>query len=312
MSVRIGIGLGRFPFDDVGDFRRWLAACEDSPIDSVWQSDQLVASTPTMEPMTFLSVVAGATRRHKIGTNAIVLGHRDPVVLARECATLDHLSEGRLLPVVGVGRADSPVWKATGRSPKARGARANEALEIMTRLWAGERVDFEGDHFRVEGAICRPVPVQKPLPLWIGGSSAAAIERTVRYGTGWIGGLQTPESAKATVAAIREETRRQGRPIPEDHYGATLLFELTDGAGRGAGGSRGDGAPERLRALAVSGDAGAVLERIEGYVEAGITKFVAIPIASDAEDFARQTRRLADEVVPRAAMLEPPTVRPAR
>jgi probable F420-dependent oxidoreductase len=304
MAVRIGVGLGRFPFDDVAAFRRWLAACEDSPIDSIWQSDQLVAAAPTMEPMTFLSVVAGATGRLKIGTNAIVLGHRDPVVLARQCATLDHLSEGRLLPVVGVGRADSPVWKATGRSPRARGARANEALEIMTRLWAGERVDFEGEHFRVEGAICRPVPVQKPLPLWIGGSSAAAIERTVRYGTGWIGGLQTPESAKATVAAIREEAERQRRPIPGDHYGATLLYELIDGSERAAAD---DPAADRLRALAASGDAEAVLERIAGYVEAGITKFVAIPIARDERDFVRQTRRLAEEVVPRAAKLEAPT-----
>lgn len=300
MGVRIGIGLGRFPFDDIARFRSWLAECEDSPIDSIWQSDQLVATTPTMEPMTFLSVVAGATRRLKIGTNAIVIGHRDPIVLARECATLDALSEGRLLPVFGVGRANSPVWKATGQSPNRRGARANEALEIMTRLWAGERVDFEGDHYRIEGALCLPLPVQKPLPLWIGGSSAAAIERTVRYGTGWIGGLQTPETSKETVIAIRAEAKRQGRPIPEDHYGATLLFELRDKAD--PPGEAGDGL-DRLRALAVSGDADAVVDRISDFVGAGITKFVAIPVARDEADFLQQTRRLAEEVVPRAMRL---------
>jgi len=300
MSVRMGVGMGRFPFDDIGNFRHWLAECEDSRIDSIWQSDQLVATTPMMEPMTFLSVVAGATRRLKIGTNAIVLGHRDPVVLARECATLDALSEGRLLPVFGVGRANSPVWKAMGQSPKGRGARANEVLEIMTRLWAGERVDFEGDHFHIEGATCLPLPVQKPLPLWIGGSSAAAIERTVRYGTGWIGGLQTPETSKTTVAAIRAEARRQGRPIPEDHYGATLLFDLRDSADDV---SESNDGLDRLRALAVSGDADDVLERIADFVRGGITKFVAIPVARDEADFIRQTRRLAEEVLPRAGQL---------
>ena len=118
MAVRIGVGLGLggFPFESIGDFRRWLDVCEDSEIDSIWQSDRVVSREPAFEPMTLLSVVAGATRRLKFGTNAVVLPFRDPVTFARQCATLDTLSDGRFLPTVGVGRGDAPEWEATGRS----------------------------------------------------------------------------------------------------------------------------------------------------------------------------------------------------
>ena len=123
MSVRIGVGLGLggFPFETIRDVRRWLDACEDSSIDSIWQSDRVISRDPALEPMTLLSVIAGATHRLKFGTNAVVLPFRDPVTFARECATLDYLSDGRLLPTVAVGRGDGPEWGATGRSPKGRG-----------------------------------------------------------------------------------------------------------------------------------------------------------------------------------------------
>jgi len=118
MAVRIGMGLGRFAFESASDFRAWLDLCEDSAIDSIWQSDQVVSRQSALEPMTLLSIVAGATQRLKFGTNAIVLPFRDPITFARQCATLDHLSEGRFLPAVAIGRAEAPEWEATGRSPK--------------------------------------------------------------------------------------------------------------------------------------------------------------------------------------------------
>ena len=165
MAVRIGVGLGLggFPFETIDDFRRWLDVCEDSPIDSIWQSDRVVSREPAFEPMTLLSVIAGATRRLKFGTNAVVLPFRDPVTFARQCATLDTLSDGRFLPTVGVGRGDAPEWEATGRSSAGRGKKMDEALEVMTRLWTGENVDFEGEHYSLKGATINPRPQQQPL-----------------------------------------------------------------------------------------------------------------------------------------------------
>jgi len=304
MGVRIGIGVGRFVFDDVSGFRSWIDLCEGSAIDSIWQSDRVVSNEAFHEPLALLAVVAGATRRLKIGMNAVVLGFRDPVTFARQCASIDHLSEGRLLPVVGVGNAGLDAWKATGRSPAGRGARANEALEVITRLWAEEKVGFAGESIRVEDLTISPRPVQQPLPLWIGGSSRAAILRTVRYGNGWLAGLQDVEGAVETAAAIRAEGEAQGRPIPDDHYGATVLYriETADEAARKSEASA--AAPLRAPSqLVVTGPAETLVERFAAYARGGITKFVAIPVARDQRDVMEQTRRLAEHVVPEAMQL---------
>jgi len=310
MTVRIGVGLGLggFPFETIDEFRSWLDVCEDSKIDSIWHSDRVVSRDPALEPMTLLSVIAGATRRLKFGTNAVVLPFRDPVTFARQCATLDHLSDGRFLPTVGVGRGDAPEWEATGRSSAGRGKRCDEALEVMTRLWTGENVDFEGEHYSLKGATINPRPKQQPLPLWLGGSSKAAIRRTARFGHGWLAPLQTPEEAGVTVAAIREESQAAGRPIPDDHYGATILFRIGDSEasapfGAEDAGSK-DPAAQQMRArvarIQAIGEAGTVLERVREFCANGVTKFIAIPLAKSADDMIEQCRRLSAEVIPHA------------
>lgn len=301
MSIKIGVGFGSFPFASIKLFRNWLDRCEEGGIDSIWQSDRILSKQAFHEPLTLLSVVAGATERLKIGMNAVVLGFRDPVTFARQCASLDVLSEGRLLPVVGVGRGDSPEWARTGRSAKARGARANEALEIITRLWREESVTFEGEHYQVRDATITPRPVQSPLPIWIGGSSPAAIRRTVRFGSGWLAPLEGPEEAGKTVEAIKTEARDQGREIPDDHYGASILFRLDAGKPGKTTDDFGADQPaairERLAKVTVVGDAEAFLARVAEYNAVGIDKFVAIPMVQNESEFVEQTRLLDREVI---------------
>jgi probable F420-dependent oxidoreductase len=300
MAVRIGIGSGRFPFESVGEFRAWLDLCENSAIDSIWQSDRVVSKEPALEPMTLLSIVAGATERLKFGTNAVVLPFRDPITFARQCATLDYMSEGRLLPTVAIGRGDAPEWEATGRSPKGRGARADEALEVVTRLWESESADFDGQFFSLKGATITPRPKQNPLPLWLGGASKAAIRRTARFGSGWLAPLQTPEETGATVEAIRAESRRIGRPIPDDHYGATILFRIANSPNPPERSDSSRTTPTRLDRIQAIGDAGSVLSLLREFRAVGVTKFIAIPIARNGSDMMEQTRRLNEEVLPHA------------
>lgn len=302
MSVRIGVGLGLggFPFESIKAFRRWLDVCEDSSIDSIWQSDRVVSREAALEPMALLSVVAGATRRLKFGTNAVVLPFRDPITFARQCATLDFLSDGRFLPAVAIGRGDAPEWEATGRSPKGRGKRADEALAVITRLWAEESVDFEGEFFSLKGATISPRPKQQPLPLWLGGSSPAAVRRTARFGNGWLAPLQSPTEAAETVAEIRKEGERIGKPIPDDHYGATILFRIGDKAESAAPKNAPPAMRERLAAVQAVGDAGTVLDRIREFQKGGVTKFIAIPLAKSAEDMVQQCQLLDREVLPHA------------
>jgi hypothetical protein len=103
MKRRIGLGLANFPFSDARAFWRWVERCEDSTVDSIWQTDRLVSPVAQLESMTTMAALAGATRRLKFGMNVTVVAFRDPLVLARECATIDFLSNGRLLPAFGVG-----------------------------------------------------------------------------------------------------------------------------------------------------------------------------------------------------------------
>ena len=303
MAVRIGIGLGRFTFESASDFRAWLDLCEDSAIDSVWQSDQVVSRQSALEPMTLLSIVAGATRRLKLGTNAIVLPFRDPITFARQCATLDHLSEGRFLPAVAIGRAEAPEWEATGRSPKGRGARADEALEVITRLWKSEGANFEGEFFSLKNATITPRPKQDPLPLWLGGASKAAIRRTARFGSGWLAPLQTPAETAETVRAIRDESQRIGRPIPDDHYGATILYRI-GAPSEHPPASNAKGRPvspsDRIERIQAIGDGVRVLSLIREFREIGVSKFIAIPLVRNRTEIMEQTRLLNEEVLPYA------------
>lgn len=300
MSVRIGLGIATQPFSGPRALFRWADLCEESQIDSIWQSDRLVSAEPYLEAMSAMAALAGATSRVKFGMNAVVLPTRDPLVLAKQCATIDYLSGGRLLPVFGVGNANAPEWQATGRAPQGRGQRADEALELLQRLWTGDVVDFAGEHFAYRGAQISPAPVQQPLPLWIGGHSKAAIRRTARVGTGWLGGLQDPAQVGPVVAAIKQEAARLDRRIADDHFGATFPFRIGSLEDASASGfARGlERAGVDMRAWLAVGKPAEVIERCQQYRRAGVHKFVLIALAGGDDDLMDQTRRLAEEVLP--------------
>jgi probable F420-dependent oxidoreductase len=302
MKVRVGLGIANFPFSDARAFWRWIARCEESTVDSIWQTDRLVTPVPQLESMTTMAALAGATRRLKFGMNVTVVAYRDPLVLARECATIDYLSNGRLLPAFGVGPDIAPEWQATGRSPAGRGKQCDEALTIMARLWSGERVTFEGEHYRYRDVQIAPLPVQQPLPLWIGGRSAAAIKRTARLGTGWLGGVESPEQVAPVVAAIRTESATAGRPIDDDHYGAAFGYRfgrweepIVERTARVVAALAQSTDPARHVAV---GGAREILDRIDEFVKTGVSKFVLRPIARGDDDMMAQTERLIAEVLP--------------
>jgi probable F420-dependent oxidoreductase len=290
-----------FPFSGAEAYWRWVDFCEESGVDSIWQTDRLISAEPYLETLSTLAALAGRTRRLKFGMNVLSLAQRDPVLVAKQCATIDMLSGGRLLPAFGVGSDRSLEWEAMGLDARTRGARTDEALEIIRRLWAEDRVDFEGRHYRLTGATISPKPVQPDLPMWIGGSSPAAIRRTARFGTGWQGGAEPPAKTAEVVAGIKAALKETGRAIDEDHYGAGFPFRF---------GSERDPevAPtlELFRKLGLAdplgyfaiGDAGTILDRIAAYIDAGISKFILRPLGEGDADLMAQTRWLVAEVLP--------------
>ena len=180
-----------------------------------------------------MAALAGATKRLKFGMNVVSLGLRDPLLLAKQCATIDMLSNGRLLPGVGIGSIRAADWKATGADTAGRGRRSNEALEIIARLWVEDSVDFAGEFYRYENAMISPKPVQAQLPMWLGGATKPAIRRTARFGTGWQAGRETPAEVAPVLESIKAAVAAAGRSIDEDHCvsACTVLFWRDDDPG---------------------------------------------------------------------------------
>ena len=304
MSVAVGLGLMEFPFVDAAGYWRWVDLCEAGGIDSLWQTDRVVSRAPILECMTAMAALAGRTRRLKLGMNVVSLALRDPVLVAKQCATIDVLSEGRLLPGFGVGSPLAPEWAALGLDTHTRGSRTDEGLEIVRRLWREDRVSFHGAHYHLSYATITPKPVQPDLPMWIGGASGPAIRRTARVGTGWMGGPETPAEAARVVAAVRAATAEAGRSIDDDHYGTGFPFyfgRASDPAVQQAMDAYKTRTGRDPQAYFAIGDAEAIFTRIGEYVAAGVSKFVLRPVGAGEAEVLAQTKRLIEQLLPLVA-----------
>ena len=308
MSIGAGIGIANFTFDDARGFWQWVDLCDSGGVDSIWQSDRIIGADDNLECMSVMAALAGRTRKVKFGMNVASLGLRDPVIMAKACATIDVLSEGRLLPAFGVGSAVSKDYVATGTPTRGRGERAAEGLEILTRLWTEDKVTYAGKHYQLTEATIAPKPVQKPMPLWVGGSAQQAIERTARWGTGWQAGIESADDVRPVIAAIKTRAEELGRPMDPDHFGAGFGFrfgsadepivarynqQLTARLGKAATG------------FTAVGDAAEMMRLAREFLDAGVRKFILRPIASGTADMLNQTKLMIEHLVPEIDALNP-------
>lgn len=302
MKVRIGIALGQWPRKEIQpeaifDF---IDACEALDVDSLWLSDRLVSSALSFEPVAFLSYVAGRLKKMKLGTSTLVLPTRNPIVLAKELATLDFLSRGRLFPAFGLGGDESKDLQAIGVNRKERAARADEMIVFMRRLWTEENVTFEGKFYSVQNATITPRPWQKNgLPIWIGGRSQAAMRRTGRLGDGWLVSSIAPQEVEAGIKTIRAYAADAGRQVPEDHYGVLIPFYFAASGEKAfeiAGQSIRARADMPIGEFTAFGDPDRVRAKVQAYIAAGATKFVLRP-CGPFESWRGQIEMLAREVI---------------
>ncbi|MBI4202120.1 MAG: LLM class flavin-dependent oxidoreductase [Chloroflexi bacterium] len=303
MKLRIGIGMGTWPFPErrASAFHDFIARCEDIGVDSLWFSDRVVGPQGVLEPVVAMAALAAVSKRMKFGVSAITLALRHPVVLAKELATLDFLSNGRTLLVAGLGQEDPAEYDAVGVSKAQRAGRTEEAIQAMRLLWSQERASFQGRYYRFQDVAIAPRPVQQPgPPIWIGGRSDAALRRTGRLGDGWLPSAVTAGEAGAGVEAIRRYAAEAGREVPEDHYGVYLTCAISDTRQeaerllpQAAGARRQDVPPSAYTAVGTAED---IIARVNQYGAVGVTKFVLRP-ACPPELWVSQVERLAREVI---------------
>ena len=165
------------------------------------------------EPLTLLSWVAALTSKIELVPSVIILPLRQTVLVAKQAAELDLLSEGRLRLGVGVGRSPEE-YAALGQDYRTRGRRCDEQIELLRLLWTQDEVTFEGQWDHVEGAGIDPLPVQRPIPIWVGpgggGQAPAVLRRVGRLADGWFA-IIPREAMPAASASIAEEAEAAGR-----------------------------------------------------------------------------------------------------
>src|ERR1051325_9668448 len=312
MKVPIGIAFGQWPLKKIApeSIVDLIDHCETLDLDSIWLSDRLVSERPLREPVTFLSHIAGGLRKMKLGTSTLVLPTRNPVVLAKELATLDFLSQGRLFPAFGLGGDDSKDLQAIGVNRKERAARADEMIALMRRLWTEENVTFDGHFHSVQDITITPRPWEKNgLPIWIGGRSQAAMRPTGRLGDGWLVSSVSPAEVGAGIQAIHRYAHDAGRRIPEDHYGVLIPFFFAasfEKAHALAGESIRPRPDMPLSEFVAFGDREQVRAKIRDYIANGASKFVRRPCGPLA-GWREQIKILAREVI---EALKPPADSP--
>ena len=272
MKIRIGVGAAGASStpEALGEL---VGAIDDLGFDSLWLSEVLTG--PVIDPLVGLAWAASSHQRLKIGTTMLLPG-RNVLRLAKQLATLDVLSRGRLLVTLVPGLTYTPETEAIGVEPRRRGAFIDEALPLLRRLWAGETVTHDSPTVHLREVTLRPLPVQQPLEVWLGGTAPAALERCGRLSDGWLPSLCTPEEAAAGRVVIDEAAARAGRSISPEHFGMSIGYatEPIDPATARTLAAR------RPRALELTPvGLPAVRDRIEQFVAVGFSKFVLRPIA---------------------------------
>ncbi|PWU24148.1 MAG: LLM class F420-dependent oxidoreductase [Candidatus Rokuibacteriota bacterium] len=216
---------------------------ERREIDSLWVSDHVVIprvttgygrggsfphppDRPYLEPVAVLAAAAVVTTRPRLGSSVFILGHRHPVVMAKMLASIDALSNGRLICGVGVG-----WWKEEleilGVPFHARGRQADETLRVFKELWTAEKPAFDGTFFRFRDVGFAPKPVQKPHPpIWVGGGSPGAYRRVATLGDGWHATSRGLAAFREGLAALRAAADAVGRDFATIEL--SLRFGLTE------------------------------------------------------------------------------------
>jgi probable F420-dependent oxidoreductase len=275
VKVRIGVGAAASAATPV-TFAELVNGIDDLGFDSVWLSEVLTG--PVLDPVVGLAWAAASNPRVKLGTTMLLPG-RNVVRLAKELASLDVLSDGRLLVTLVPGLTYPPERDAIGVDPRQRGAVIDEALPLLRRLWAGETVSHEGVAGSFHAVNVSPRPVQQPLEVWLGGTAPAALERCGRLSDGWLPSLCTPEEAVAGRRVIEDVAARAGRAISPEHFGVSIGYarEPIDPATARTMAAR---RPRSLELTPVG--LPALRQRIERFLAVGFSKFVVRPVVPPA------------------------------
>ena len=311
-GVRFGIQgsgqlVGELPPPEL--FREVARRAEEVGYDSLWAGDHVSFENPILDVTVALATFAAVTSRITIGAGIVVLPLRPPALVAKEFASLDYVSGGRVVLGVGVGGESPQDFEAVGVPIHERGERADEAMLALRELFAHSPASFEGRFTRFAGVSIEPRPARPGgPPLWVGGRSPAALRRAGRLGDGWLPVWISPERYAAGWSEIRRHAESAGRNpdalvraavvpafVADDGPSAREHVRTYLGARYGTSFS-----PHAVERYCVAGTPKECATRVQAYVEAGIEHLVFNPAVSP-DRLLEQVERLADAVLAVAA-----------
>lgn len=296
LKVRVGMGLGTRSRLHGPEYGLVVDELERLGFDSLWLSERISSDAP--DPTVAMAYGAGRTSRLKFGMSVMVLPGRNPVVLAKELATLATMSGGRLLPAFGLGAVDPVEQQAFGVERTERARIFDESLEVMRRCWTGEPFDHHGERFHYEQVRVRPAP--RRMDVWLGGISPAELKRVGRVADGWLPAFITPAEAAAGRTVIEQVCAAHDREIEQDHYG--ILIPYTDGpipAPLAATLAKRRPDLDDPSCLVAEGWDG-LAALIRQFIEVGTSKFVITPVSepTTADEWVTHLGAVADMIRP--------------
>jgi probable F420-dependent oxidoreductase len=267
--------------------------------DSVWVSDHVVVpranvanfGTTIFDPLITLAVVAGATSRVRLGTTVLIVPYRQAVVTAKMVSSLDALSGGRVILGVGAGwvAAESAML---GVPFAERGPMTDEYLRAMQELWTSASPSFSGKYVQFHDLHFEPKPVQRPLPIWVGGHGKASLRRAAELGAAWHPINRSPDELRAGVAELVRLSKARGRAIPP---ALTLRNDVRILRA-------GESAPASAHAgRVIAGEPAAVADQITDLAACGVEELVLELLAADGPELDAQMAAFAERVRPRVA-----------
>ncbi len=285
---------------DLDLIRRYATRAEELGYHSLWVVEQLIGSTPTPEPVTFLSYLSAVTERIRLGSAVVIATTRNPALLAKQLSTVDVLSGGRL--IVGTALGGRPWTYPLFGGPSGRRVRHfTESIGVMKALWTQERAEFNGDLWQLDGVPMSPKPVQKPHPpLWFGGRHPSGLRRAVRLADGFMGaGSTSTAQFRDHVLTMREELERRQRDPADFPISKRVYIAVDDDADRAKGrltewfGSW-YGRAEMAAEVSVWGSVEVCVEGLQEVVDAGAEVLMLNPVF----DYDEHLEVLMSEVGP--------------
>ena len=274
--MRIGYGLGvRTSLNDTG-FLDVVDTLERLRFDSLWLSERIGGEAP--DPLVAMSMAAARTTRLKVGMSVMVLPGRNPIILAKELATLDRMSNGRLLPAFGLGVADPHEQQAFGVERTKRAKMFNEALAVMRSCWMDDEVTFHGEHFHYDALRVTPKPKQQPPDVWLGGIAESELKRVGRLADGWLPSFVTPGDAEAGWNTVQRVAREHDREIEDEHFGVLIPYVMSDAPASLLAGLQARRPDLDDVSVLVPSGWDALARTINQFVSVGASKFVVVPM----------------------------------